>query len=789
MEASSDKKFSAMKITKYWNNQAAHDSSDNYIDPLFPHQKSSLYAQDSQGNFLNASYQKKAQDINPSVAWKSAREIFDHDFLVFKDKIEPADLKQKSLGDCYFVSALAALAEFPNLLHQIFRTKKVSQNGYYEIVLFLDGEWQVVTLDDYFVVKNGTDDFEFSTPNGNEIWVPLLEKAWAKINGGYAAIISGWPCDPMRVITGFPSLIIQHQKQDQQVIWDTLLHSELNKKIMATVTKNEEEIRKFGLAPCHAYTLVGVHEVFYNDKTLRLVKIRNPWGRGEWTGDWSDKSDLWNDDLKSLVGYHDSDDGNFYMSFEDFLKMFNRTDVCNIMYNSNFKTFEINGHDVHQPQVYNLLLEEDSEICISLHRPNDFYNHNTNQTPCPLSIAVARCDEENNLLLDVVGGNETYLDVDFVKTLKKGLYVIWVYCSHKLSHNKPESLKLRLISQSQFRVKHETSDPDFKIIKEILESGIKQDNKEQIDSNKSFSKIENCYKSTGLGYIYFLNKYDNYSLTVNYDSTNIKNIPLFKPYDDETKFSIVIPPMKSALVFGLRSEPYCHFNCDSNAKFGPPTDDVLNETTDLSSFVSLSSILNEQIGEDYYEYSYLNVETATQDMNFESMSLVASQMKEKLTKQYPLIMSEIEKLDPAPNEEDLEWTSKKLGGCIYIGQLDKNQKKNGRGAYYWQASELICVAYFENGQRQRYGKILNSSGKVLYQGSFNNDKQHGQGEYFYTNGNYYQGEFANDKANGQGTYSWTTGAKWHGNFVNGNMTGVGKYYPVKGNPYDYEFKK
>jgi hypothetical protein len=789
MQAHTDKKFSAEKITKYWKDQNAFFSNENYSDPLFPHEKKSLYAQDSEGNFLNEYYKNKSQDIRPDVNWKSAREIFENDFLLFKDKIEPSDLKQKSLGDCYFISALAALAEFPYLIHQIFRTKKVSQNGYYEIVLFLDGEWQVITLDDHFIVSSGTNDLEFSTPNGNEIWVPLLEKAWAKINSGYAAIISGWPCDPMRAITGFPSLIIKHQNQSEQVIWDSLQDSEERKKIMVTVTKKEEEIKNFGLVPCHAYTLVGVKEIIHNGQALRLVKIRNPWGKGEWTGDWSDKSELWNDELKSLLGFKDSNDGTFYMNMADFLKMFTRTDICNIIYNSNFKTLKIQGEDVHSPQVYNLHLEEDSEVCITLHRPHDFYNHNTNQTPCPLSLVIARYDEDNNIFVDVAGANETYDDADFIKPLKKGLYVIWAYCSHKLSHNKPDSIALRIISQSEFRIKHQESDPEFKLIKEVLESGIKQDYKEKIETEKSFAKIENCYKNTGLGYVYFTNKYDKFSLTVNYDCTNIKNIAIFKPYDEEEKFSVVIPPLKSALVFGLRSQPYCHFNCSTSSKFNPSSDNNLPEEFDFNSYVSLTSMLNEQVDDDYYDYSYLNVEKVMEEMTFESISLEASQKKEKLRDKYPIIMAEIEKLEPSDDEESLIWASKKLKASIYIGQVGNDQMKNGRGAYYWEPQDLVCVAYFEKGLRQRYGKILTSSGKVLYQGGFMNDKQHGHGEYFYSNGNVYQGEFANDKPNGKGTYIWTSGSKWVGDFVNGVMKGVGKLYPVNGNPYDYEFKK
>ena len=45
-----------------------------------------------------------------------------------------------------------------------------------------------------------------------------------------------------------------------------------------------------GLISGHTYSILTVKRV---KKTFRMVKIRNPWGSGEWLGPWSDKSDMW----------------------------------------------------------------------------------------------------------------------------------------------------------------------------------------------------------------------------------------------------------------------------------------------------------------------------------------------------------------------------------------------------------------------------------------------------------------------------------------------------------------
>lgn len=43
---------------------------------------------------------------------------------VFDGKIEPKDIKQGGLGDCYFLCSLAALAERENLITKLFETKE-----------------------------------------------------------------------------------------------------------------------------------------------------------------------------------------------------------------------------------------------------------------------------------------------------------------------------------------------------------------------------------------------------------------------------------------------------------------------------------------------------------------------------------------------------------------------------------------------------------------------------------------------------------------------------------------
>ena len=52
-----------------------------------------------------------------------------------------------------------------------------------------------------------------------------------------------------------------------------------------------------GVISGHAYSLISIHELTHKGKEIKLLKLRNPWGSGEWQGDWSDKSELWTPEI------------------------------------------------------------------------------------------------------------------------------------------------------------------------------------------------------------------------------------------------------------------------------------------------------------------------------------------------------------------------------------------------------------------------------------------------------------------------------------------------------------
>ena len=99
--------------------------------------------------------------------------------------------------------------------------------------------------------------------------------------------------------------------------------------------------------PGHAYTIIQAKEV----NGHKLLNIRNPWGSFEWDGDWSDNSKLWTKDMRDALNpVLDSSDGTFWMSFRDFVSMYDSLDVCRVR---NWDEIRIRGRFIRVPEPEN----------------------------------------------------------------------------------------------------------------------------------------------------------------------------------------------------------------------------------------------------------------------------------------------------------------------------------------------------------------------------------------------------------------------------------------------------
>lgn len=92
----------------------------------------------------------------------------------------------------------------------------------------------------------------------------------------------------------------------------------------------------------------------------------------------------------------------------------------------------------------------------------------------------------------------------------------------------------------------------------------------------------------------------------------------------------------------------------------------------------------------------------------------------------------------------------------YVGSWYRN-KRHGQGIFYYDNGE-IYRGEWENNLRCGQGKFESKNGDI-YNGNYYNDMKHGHGIMSYSNGNIYDGTWYEDKKEGKGIYYYASTKK------------------------------
>ncbi|XP_077154833.1 calpain-5 [Ranitomeya variabilis] len=338
--------------------KACQKKKELFEDPIFPANNDSLFY--------------KTQRVQ-GVQWKRPKE-FCSDPHLFVDGISAHDLHQGQVGNCWFVAACSSLASreplwqkvIPNWKEQEWNSEKPENYaGIFHFHFWRFGDWVDVVIDDRLPTIHNELIYCHSNDR-NELWCALVEKAYAKLVGCYEALDGGNTADALVDFTGGVSEPVElsegdyinddHKRNDlfERVLKVHNRGGLISCSIKATTADDMEARLACGLVKGHAYAVTDVRKVrlghgllaFFKSEKLDMIRMRNPWGEREWNGPWSDSSEEWQKVSKSereKLGMTVQDDGEFWMTFEDFCKYFTDIIMCrliNTSYLSIHKTWE-----------------------------------------------------------------------------------------------------------------------------------------------------------------------------------------------------------------------------------------------------------------------------------------------------------------------------------------------------------------------------------------------------------------------------------------------------------------
>ncbi len=495
---------------KYYKNQNPGDGE--FVDDKFPAKADTVFGK-KDGAYTDTNAERRQKGLSAikvkesDIEWKHAKEIWGEDAKIFGDKLSLEDIKIGEVADAYFVATLSALAEFPSLILQLFKTVSIPEGGKaVQVAMQIDGDWKIIPLDDMFPINKNTGKPIFSDAPTKCLWGVFLEKAWAKANGGYANIVCGYPREVFEAFTPFTTIPIEVAKENKKSLWENIKGADQYNAIMTcSIREGTPGLAKVGLLENHSFSLVSAFERKVGNDTVKLMKIRNPFGEGEWNGDWSDKSAKWTDQAKKAFPEFDPNGGNdgiFWIDFDNFCKYFQIVSICVPLKPLSSTFIKIDKDKASSFNVLKIKVEGDGILSVAVYKKS--YRFHRKIQPDQEVI-------ENLVFARIEGDKLEYLDSAYNETMstyvKSGEYICIYNVDYKTAGVSPRKYALTISSSVKFEYAQLDPDDDKSLLKKIMLPKI-----ESLPKYKSRFEnpivlfTGNRFEQTAIGFFYVKNQ-------------------------------------------------------------------------------------------------------------------------------------------------------------------------------------------------------------------------------------------------------------------------------------------
>ncbi|KAJ8389577.1 hypothetical protein AAFF_G00118140 [Aldrovandia affinis] len=269
-----------------------------FEDEEFPPGDSSLFSD----------YTTPISKFQGDVTWVRPQEICQSPTM-FAENSKEGHAKQGILGDCWFLCACAVLLKNEHLMNKVLPggQPQWGEHGYegrFGFRFWQFGHWVEVEVDDRLPCINAKLCFSHCQ-SPSAFWVALLEKAYAKLHGSYERLWAGQVSDALVDLTGGLTerwSLKDCGKEENQ-------HGENHKPKRKLDLSSLQGVKDGGTVSCSVHSSPGgaselgqYHALSVMEWTdvrtltggdVRLLRIRNPWGRRCWGGAWRERGDVW----------------------------------------------------------------------------------------------------------------------------------------------------------------------------------------------------------------------------------------------------------------------------------------------------------------------------------------------------------------------------------------------------------------------------------------------------------------------------------------------------------------
>lgn len=143
----------------------------------------------------------------------------------------------------------------------------------------LQGEWVPVVVDDWIPCESPGKPAFATSRKGNELWVSILEKAYAKLHGSYEALEGGLVQDALVDLTGGAGEEIDMRSPQAQIdlasgrLWSQLLRFKQEGFLLGagSPSGSDVHISSSGIVQGHAYSLLQVYWNAASEFALHMI--------------------------------------------------------------------------------------------------------------------------------------------------------------------------------------------------------------------------------------------------------------------------------------------------------------------------------------------------------------------------------------------------------------------------------------------------------------------------------------------------------------------------------------